>query len=349
MCLHSKAKGFKVVALESRVAAIAAYKGGLMAPILRVLAFILLSAFSPLAQNAQVSGVLRDSGSAGASPIIRHVAGHELESLPDGTNGRIVEIRGSDGVFLPAYLRTPGGRPPFAVVIVLHGGPAGREGTYALGRSTNPPTGNLVAAGWAVLAIDYRPEPTTPAIVQADVIAAIEAVRRSPLIDGGRVAVLGGSRGGGILSRLASRVDVRCAVLCAPALLDLIAISKAAARGEPVEPMVKKIVAGAEKQYGATMAEIEKNPAQYGYESALTEAPQVRCPILIINGRNDKASPISVVQAYADRLRASGKEVGTYFPENGLHGFYFGHPSITPETGEAARRAVAFVQRHLGR
>jgi len=94
--------------------------------------------------------------------------GHQLERLPDGTTGRVMEIPGSDGTPLPAYLRTPGGSPPFAVVVVLHGGPAGIEGTYDLGRSTNAPTANLVAAGWAVLTIDYRPEPTTPELVQAD-------------------------------------------------------------------------------------------------------------------------------------------------------------------------------------
>ena len=193
-----------------------------------------------------------------------------------------------------------------------------------------------------MLTIDYRPEPTTPDLVQADATAAINALKRLPLIDGKPAAVLGGSRGGGVLSRLASRVDFRCAVLCAPALIDLITISKAAARGELVDPMIKKIIANAEKKYGATMAEIEKNPAQYGYESALTEAPKVRCPILIVNGRNDKSSPISAVQAYADRLRASGKTVETYFPENGLHGFYFGHPSITPETGRSREARGGF-------
>jgi len=288
----------------------------------------------------------RPAAGAGGSGI-RLAEGHGLEQLADGSSGRVVEFRGSDGTFLPAYLRTPGGRPPFAVVMVLHGGPAGKEGTYGLGRSMNPPTGDLVAAGWAVLTIDYRPEPTTPALVQADVAAAIEAVRGAPLIDGTRVAVLGGSRGGGVLSRLASRVDLRSTVLCAPALIDLIEISKAAARGELVEPMLTKIVAGAEKRYGAAMAEIEKDPVRYGYDSALTEAPQVRCPILIVNGRNDKSAPVSVVQVYADRLRAAGKKVETYFPENGLHGFYFGQPGITAETREAARRAVAFIGRYF--
>jgi hypothetical protein len=59
------------------------------------------------------------------------------------------------------------------------------------------------------------------------------------------------------------------------------------------------------------------------------------------------ASPVSAIEAYAGRLRASAKQVETYFPDNGPHGFYFGLPSAIPETGEAAKRAVAFIRRYL--
>src|SRR5262249_52782209 len=155
----------------------------------------------------------------------------------------------------------------------------------------NSPTQNFVSAGWAVFAIDFRPDPVTPALVQADVTAALAALRSSPAIDPKRIAALGGSRGGGVLSRLASRVDLTALVLCAPALLDLVEISKAIARGDLAEPKLAQIVSAAEKRYGATMAEIEKDPARYHYDSALTEAASVRCPILIVNGRNDKSSP----------------------------------------------------------
>jgi len=66
--------------------------------------------------------------------------------------------------------------------------------------------------------------------------------------------------------------------------------------------------------------------------------------VLIISGRNDAASPVSVVDAYVKKMRSPNKPVETYIPDNGPHGFYFGRPDI-PETTEAAQRAVAFFRR----
>src|SRR5579862_8942417 len=93
----------------------------------------------------------------GGENLIRPVEGHPSEALPDGSSGRIVEFRSSDGTYLPAYLRTPVSQPPFALVMMVHGGQTGKESTYGLGRSSKAPTENLVTAGWAVFAIDYRP------------------------------------------------------------------------------------------------------------------------------------------------------------------------------------------------
>jgi acetyl esterase/lipase len=56
------------------------------------------------------------------------------------------------------------------------------------------------------------------------------------------------------------------------------------------------------------------------------------------------ASPTSVVNIYVARVRATGKPVETYMPENGPHGFYFGRPDI-PEWKEATRRAVEFFKK----
>src|SRR5207244_2869818 len=161
------------------------------------------------------------------------------------------------------------------------------------------------------------------------------AVRQLPFIDSARVGLLGGSRGGGVTSRLLSRIDIQGAILCAPAGLDLIEIKKAIGRGEAVVGVLRQMVANMEKQRGAPAGEIEKDPAKCRYTSALTEAAQARCPVLIINGRNDPSSPVSVIDVYVKRLRAAGKQADTYLPDNGPHGFYFGRPDL-PETQEAA-------------
>jgi acetyl esterase/lipase len=46
--------------------------------------------------------------------------------------------------------------------------------------------------------------------------------------------------------------------------------------------------------------------------------------------------------------RAVGKQVETYEPDNGPHGFYFGHPDL-PESQEAAKRAVAFFKEQFAK
>jgi acetyl esterase/lipase len=158
---------------------------------------------------------------------------------------------------------------------------------------------------------------------------------------------MGGSHGAQVGSRVASRVDLSGAILCAPAALDLIEVKKAFGRGEKLVSILNKMVADMEKERGAPAEEIENNPAKYGYSSALTEAAQVRCPILIINGRNDDNSPVSIIDVYVKKLRAAGKQVETYLPDNGPHGFYFGRPDI-PEWKESTRRAVAFFRERFG-
>ena len=271
-------------------------------------------------------------------------ADREWEPLPDGSLGIVTEFHGAGGVAIPAYLRKPKGPGPFPVVVLLHGGPYGKEATFSLGRSS-PPAGEFAKSGWAVFAIDYRPDTSPPPpIVLEDSIEAVNAVRKLPFLDPHRVGLMGGSRGGGVVSRLLSRIDCKGAVLCAPAGLDLIEIKKAAARGEEVIGVLKKMVANLEQQRGATAEDIEKDPARYGYSSALTEVAQARCPVFLISGRNDPASPRSVVDVYLRQLRAAGKQADAYLPDNGPHGFYFAHPDI-PETHEAARRAAAFFQR----
>jgi acetyl esterase/lipase len=69
----------------------------------------------------------------------------------------------------------------------------------------------------------------------------------------------------------------------------------------------------------------------------------------LISGRNDVNAPLAVMDAYVDKLRAAGKEVETYHPDNGPHGFYVGLPRPIPETAESTRRAIAFLKVYFER
>jgi dipeptidyl aminopeptidase/acylaminoacyl peptidase len=271
----------------------------------------------------------------------------DWQQLPDGSLGYATEFHGSGGTPIPAYIRKPKGPGKFPVVVLLHGGNASKEGTFDMGSRTTAPTGNFVAAGWAVYAIDFRPpDPNIQKLVLDDTLLAVATVRRMDFIDGGRMALMGGSRGGHVMSEVLSRVDARCAVLCSPAMIDLIEISKVIAAGAKTNPALNSAVKQLERQKGVSIQEIAKDPKKYAYESPLTEAPKARCPVMFINGANDTSSPLPVIEAYGKALRESGHDVESYTPEDAPHGFYFGIPRI-PETDAAAKRAVAFIRKHF--
>jgi dipeptidyl aminopeptidase/acylaminoacyl peptidase len=174
-------------------------------------------------------------------------------------------------------------------------------------------------------------------------------VRNLSFIDGHRIAIMGGSHGAHVYSEVVVRTNISCAVLCSPAIFDLIELARARNNQVPEVSAITNAITEGEKRYGATMDEVSKHPECYGYQSPLTEAAQTRCPILIINGRNDTSSPVIVMETYRDRLRAAGKSVETYFPDDAPHGFYFGvsHSPRPEETAESARRATAFIRKHF--
>jgi carboxymethylenebutenolidase len=276
-------------------------------------------------------------------------ASGKWETFADGSAGRTTEFAGVDGTMIPAYVRKPPGPGPFPVVMLIHRHTYSKEATYEFGRSTVHPVADFLAAGWAIYSLDFRPNP--PATLDPrewnDAVRAVQTAGKLPFIDAKRVAVFSGCHGANTWARAISRVDVCAAVLCAPAALDLIEVSRAIARGEAVFPQLLQMIASLEEHSGVKIDQIEKDPAKYHYESALTETGSVRCPVLIIQGRNDMGSPISLVDEYVARLRAAGKPVETYIPDSAPHAFYFGYPKATPETAVAASRAVSFIRTHF--
>jgi dipeptidyl aminopeptidase/acylaminoacyl peptidase len=310
------------------------------------------SAASPVKQT-KAPATAAAATAAAAAPSTPSVEG-AWEKLSDGSMGQTTEFDGAGGIKIAAYVRKPVGSGPFPVVVMIHGADASKNGTYGLGRRMASPTGDFVAAGWAIYSIDFRPKDAIPApgtapegsdpLVQ-DAINAVAKARTYSFVDPKRVAIMGGSRGGQLMARIATRVDISGGVLCAPAGLDMIELSKVIQTGKKINPVLKSMVKARERRLGASMAEVEKNPAKYHYSSPITEASKVRFPLMLISGCNDESSPIPVLDAFAKKLRESGKEVETYFPVNGPHGFYYGMPHDIPETKEAAKHAVAFLRK----
>jgi dipeptidyl aminopeptidase/acylaminoacyl peptidase len=311
-----------------------------------------------------IAGMLAAAGSA------TRASDESWENLPNGVLGQVADFEGAGGVRVAGYVRRPGGPGPFPLMIVLHGaGPTARpvrgddpqallkmradealRASRVLGRAFNPPIPDFLAQGWAVYTIDYRPNPryTLDPLELEDTVAAVNKARAFAFVDPKRTAMFGGSHGGHVTGRMTSRVDLACAVLCAPAGLDLIALSHQAEQGARVGAN-QRLIRELEQRSSVKMAEIEKHPDAYQYSSPFTEVANVRCPILLISGRNDFSAPLAVMDAYVDKLRAAGKETETYHPDNGPHGFYVGLPRPIPETAESTRRAVAFIKMYFER
>jgi dipeptidyl aminopeptidase/acylaminoacyl peptidase len=264
------------------------------------------------------------------------------EKLPDGTLGRETEFHGVDDVAIPAYVRKPAGKGPFPVIVWMHGGKDSRQATFSMGRTQGRPLGDFVKQGWVLYSADYRPNGAFTKIDYEDTVKAVLAARALPFVDPKRVGYAGQSHGANAGTRVVSRVDLSGAVLMAPAAMDYIEIKQAIQDGVKLVPILHKLVADHEAKYGAPMEEIAKDPAKYGYTSGITEASQVRCPLLIENARDDDNSPPSVIAAYVKALKAAGKQVDTYEPDHGGHPVYF---RDLPESKEAAARAVAFFRK----
>jgi acetyl esterase/lipase len=290
------------------------------------------------------------------------------EELSGGVMGRLAMFEGVGAEKVARYLRKPTGAGPVPIVILLPGGgPTARvirsepgearaeaifdeavRASRRLGAAKNPPIPDLLAQGWAVYSIDYRTNPryTLDPLEWVDTAVALNKAKSFSFVDTGRIAMLGGSHGGHVTARMASRVKLTCAVLCAPAGLDLISLGHLAEQGTPIGGN-QRLIRELERRAGAPLAEIKQNPDAYHYSSPLTEIGTVQCPVLMISGRNDPNAPPAVMDAYVDALRATGREAEAYHPDNGPHGFYFGIPKVIPETAESTGHAVAFIKKHF--
>lgn len=136
-------------------------------------------------------GVLPGCESYFFYPSKEHVPGPSLE----GVSREDVYVRTRDGVRLHGWLLRPQGKP-LGTVLFLHGN-AGNVSTHV---------GNvlwLALSGYRIFLLDYRGYgksggKATLGGIQADALAALDALFGMDEVDGDRVAVLGQSLGGAV-------------------------------------------------------------------------------------------------------------------------------------------------------
>jgi dienelactone hydrolase len=270
------------------------------------------------------------------------------ENLADGSTGNTTFYISAAGEVIPAYVRKPAGAGPFPLVILIHGGGTSESGTYSLGRLMNPPTADFIAAGWAVYSMDFSSiSGNTVADLEWELTArAVETARRLPYVDARRVAMFGQSHGGILTCSAASKLDILCAVPCAPAAIDPIAAWRFTQSGGVISTALQGEVDRIAALYGVPMTTLAASPRAYGYFDITDEAPSVRHPLFLVSGLNDTSAPPPVMDDYGLALTAAGKYFETYYPADGPHGFVVSSPLI-PETYEFATRAVTFIAKYF--
>jgi len=199
---------------------------------------------------------------------------------------------------VPAWFYVPReARPPYPVVVWVHGGP---EGQYSPG--FHPVIQYLLASGYAVLAPNVRGstgygkayshlddvEKRMDSV--ADLAYAAYWLRDQPDIDGERIVVYGGSYGGFmVLSALTAYPDLWRAGV------DIVGISNLATFLENTSDYRR---AHREAEYGSLV----RDRAFLESIAPINHIAQVRAPLMVIHGANDPRVPLSEAEQLVKAL-----------------------------------------------
>src|SRR5213593_1296025 len=232
--------------------------------------------------------------------LVLHASGKPITTMAHGPKGDVefetLTLNASDfwdgvktgqRVTISGELLLPKGEGRVPVVVLSHGG-------GGVGRAEDTWARELRSQGIAVFVVDsftgrgikkFPPETELSRIGQVyDVYQALALLATHPRIDPGRIALMGGSRGGG-LTLLAART--RALKAQAPDNLQFCAYLA-------FYPTVSTLV-------------------DYG--------PLASRPVRLFSGTVDEAAPIAAVRDFAEKQRAAGADVKLFEYEGAHHAF----------------------------
>jgi dipeptidyl aminopeptidase/acylaminoacyl peptidase len=222
---------------------------------------------------------------------------------------------------LAAFLTRPPAKfkPPFPVLISIHGGPEGqtRPGFQArynyfineMGIALlEPNVRGSTGYGKTFTDLDngYHREDTVK-----DIGALLDWIKTQPDLDAGRVAVSGGSYGGYMsLATMAHYSDrLRCGI-------DIVGVSNFVMLLERTQSYRRDL---RRVEYGD-----ERDPKMRKFLMSIsptTNADKIRVPILVAAGKNDPRVPISLSEEIAGKVRSNGERVWYIVAKDEGHGY----------------------------
>ena len=255
----------------------------------------------------------------------------------DATYGESEMSIGEAGRALPGTLALPKGDGPFPAVVLVHGsGPHDRDETIGPNKPFLDIARGLAAQGIAVLRYEKRtkarPQDFTAGVpgvdeeTTFDAVRAVDALRKAPGIDPGRVFVLGHSQGGMMAPRIAA-MSGRVAglvLLAAPArpLLDIVieqnrrlAVLDDGKTSDAERDAINALVQQVRSVRDAATDAAAKGPMglSAGYwrsidgVDAVAEAKQLKLPMLVLQGARDIQVVDADWQQWRDAFHADPK------------------------------------------
>jgi dipeptidyl aminopeptidase/acylaminoacyl peptidase len=241
------------------------------------------------------------------------------------------------GLLWKAAEGSAGAREARPLLVSVHGGPTGQSLA-----DWTPQVQALVQRGWSVLQPDYRGSTGhgrayTQALAGlwgerdvADIASGIRHAVKEGWADASRVVIMGGSAGGmTALLVAAQHPDLVQAVIARYPVCDLVDLAATTHRFESTYTF-------------RLVGPLPEAADTYRDRSPLSQAAQIRAPVLLLHGDRDTSVPLAQSQALAEALQAAGTPVERHVYAGEGHGW-----SRSATIADDFERVDAFLRRRV--